>query len=222
MDEKTVVLLGATGLIGGHLLQLMLNDSSIDKVRILSRRPLDVKHPKIDLRLIDFENKSLIRDNLGTGSAIFCCVGTTQKKVARDKNAYRKVDLDIPVDTGRIGRENGFNQYLFISSVGANDHARNFYLQLKGRVEKELATFAYPSLHLFRPSILVGRRKESRPLETVGKFFMKLFSFVLVGSRSKYRPVHARTVAQAMLNAYKRGTPGETVYSYPEIKAMAG
>src|SRR6266508_1696675 len=97
MSAKTATIIGATGLIGGELLNLLLQDNYFDRVRVLLRRPFEREHPKIEKKLVDFNDADSLLIAIDGSDAIFCAVGTTQKKVKGDKEAYRKVDYDIPV-----------------------------------------------------------------------------------------------------------------------------
>src|SRR4051794_15151096 len=162
MQSQTAVVVGATGLIGSSVVETLLNDTTFEKVRILVRKTLAVTNPKLEVQVVDFNNINELSEKIGKGDSIFCCVGTTQKKVKGDLEAYRKVDHDIPVNTAKIGLAKGFRKYLLVSSVGANEKASNFYLKLKGEVEKEIAAMPFESIHIFQPSMLMGERKEVR------------------------------------------------------------
>src|SRR4051812_1251889 len=173
MQPMTAVVLGATGLVGEQLVSQLLNDSTFSKVRILVRRLVKLSHPKLEVEVVNFDNLVEYRHTLGRGNCIFCTIGTTQKKVKGDKNAYWKVDVDIPLNAAKMGKDAGFAKYILVSAVGANDHSKNFYLRLKGEVEREIAVINFESFHVFRPSILLGERKELRLAEKVGKGVMQ-------------------------------------------------
>ncbi|MBA4139442.1 MAG: NAD(P)H-binding protein, partial [Segetibacter sp.] len=162
MQPLTAIVLGATGLIGGQLVERLLNDDDFEKVKILVRRPVELANKKLEVQIVNFDNLADFRAKLGSGDCIFCCIGTTQKQVKGDKTAYRKVDFDIPVNAAKMGKDAGFKKYLLVSSVGAKASARNFYLKLKGEVEKAIAEQHFESFHVFRPSMLLGDRKEVR------------------------------------------------------------
>lgn len=211
------VVLGATGLIGQELVRQLLKDPSFLIVRALVRKPLDLEHPKLLQQVTDFSNPEEYKEKLGTGTVIFCCIGTTMKKVKGDKDAYRKVDFDIPVQAARFGSENGFRHYCLVSAVGANIHSANFYIRLKGQVEEEIKNFSFNSLHIFRPSILLGHRHESRPAEGAFKKIARAVSFLLP---SRYKPIQARDVASAMINAVKKYKSGVRVYEWKQMMRL--
>lgn len=214
MSAKTATLIGATGLIGGELLNLLLVDNYFETIRALVRRPFDKRHSKLEKKLVDFNDSDSLLVALDNSDAIFCAVGTTQRKVKGDKEAYRKVDYDIPVHTARFCKMTGCETIVLVSSVGANSKSNNFYLKLKGEVEDEVTTMGIKSVHVMRPSMLLGERNESRPLEKVGQPLMKAFSFLIP---AKYKPIEAKDVAKAMLAAAMKKETGFFVYEYREM-----
>ncbi|MFO7615483.1 MAG: NAD(P)H-binding protein [Bacteroidales bacterium] len=215
---KTATIIGSTGLIGSHLLDLLLKDESVSSLRILVRRPVETKHPKLQVMVIDFADLDAFREGIRGSDAVFCSVGTTNKKVKGDKTAYRKVDYDIPVNAARFCAETGGKQFLLVSSVGADSHSRNFYLKLKGEVEEEIRRLPIPSFSNFRPSMLLGKRNESRPLETIAQKISKPLSFLFP---AKYKPIDAADVAKAMIAAAKQRNPSARIYHYREMMALA-
>jgi uncharacterized protein YbjT (DUF2867 family) len=222
MHRKTAVVLGATGLIGQHLVQELLQNEFFSKVRILVRRPLSLNHPKADIQVVNFNDEKDIAARIDIGDVIFCCIGTTRKKVKGNKTEYRKVDYDIPIITARLGIQHGFNQFLIVSAIGANPLAANFYLQLKGCIEEDVTALPFESIHIFRPSILLGKREEFRLGENIGKTFMKGISFLLLGAWRKYRPIAAADVAKAMVAAANKEEAGVHMYEYDEMKELIG
>jgi len=216
MNGQTAVVLGATGLIGSHLLEQLLNDDAFTKVRVLVRRPLELQHPKLEVYITDFSNYADYQTKLGTGDCIFSCIGTTNANVKGDKALYRTIDFDIPVNAARFGKEAGFQQFLLVSAAGANSKSFFFYPRLKGEVEEVIATFRFKSFHVFRPSFLLGNRKEQRAGESIGKNLFQFFSFFIP---SKYRGIQATDVAKAMINAAKEGKEGVKAYYYRNMFA---
>ena len=219
MNAKTATVIGATGLIGSELLNLLLNDPYFGTVRIIVRRPFVMDHPKLEKKLVDFSDADSLLVALSNSDVIFCTVGTTQKKVKGDKEAYRKVDYEIPVNAARFCKMVGCQVFVLVSAVGANSKSNNFYLKLKGEVEDAVKAVGIESVHIMRPSMLLGNRKEFRLGEKIGSPLMKVFSFLLP---SKYKPVQAREVAWAMLQASKKNKKGFLIYEYQEIKKLKG
>jgi uncharacterized protein YbjT (DUF2867 family) len=215
MSKKTATLIGATGLIGSHLLQELLNDPYFDIVRILIRRPLDITHPKLEKKLVDFTDIESLKLALENSDAVFCAIGTTQKKVKGDKVAYRKIDFDIPVNAAKFCKETGCEKFILVSSIGANSKSNNFYLKLKGEVEDTVKAVGIKATYFMQPSTLLGARKESRPGERIARGVMKLFSFLIP---ARYKAIEAKDVAKAMLREAKKEEEGVFVYQYKEIK----
>ncbi len=217
MNGQTAVVLGATGLIGSHVLEQLLQDDSFTKVKALVRRPLALQHPKLEVIVTDFSNYEQYQTNLGTGDCIFSCIGTTNANVKGDKALYRTIDFDIPVNAARFGKEAGFQQFLLVSSVGANAKSSFFYTRLKGEVEDVIADFNFNSYHVFRPSFLVGERTEQRMGETIGTNLFKLFNFLIP---SNYKSITGEAVAKAMIKAAKKGNEGMNFYYYKEMTTI--
>lgn len=215
MPLKTATVIGATGLIGGQLLDLLQQDDTFGTIRALVRRPVSFPHSKVVVKLVNFDDLESLKLAIDGSDAVFCAVGTTQKKVKGNKTAYRKVDVAIPVNAARFCAETGCESFLLVSAVGANPQSRNFYLRLKGEAEKAVFEQPVKSICIFRPSILLGQRSESRPAEKAGQVLMKILSFLFVGPWQKYHAVQARQVAAAMLEAARRKVPGRQVYEYP-------
>src|SRR5205814_7754749 len=130
MSVKTATLIGATGLIGGELLNLVLKDDYFQTVRILIRRPFNLVHPRLEKKIVDFNDSDSLLVAIDNSDVVFCAVGTTQKKVKGNKEAYRKVDYDIPVKAARFCKMTGCETFVLVSSVGANSKSNNFYLKL--------------------------------------------------------------------------------------------
>lgn len=217
---SNVLLIGSTGLIGSRLLELFINDQTIKQVTVLSRRPLDIPHQKVSVRVVDFTNLEQFEKNIEKGDAIFCAIGTTMSKVKGDKDLYRKIDYDIPVNAAKFGVKKGFRYFAIVSSVGANVTSSNFYLKLKGEVEQSLQKVAFEGLHIFQPSLLVGNRSESRPMEKFVQFVMPPLSSLMIGGALKYRPIRAELVASSMLNVIRNEIRGVHRYTFREIMQL--
>ncbi|MGN6618766.1 MAG: NAD(P)H-binding protein [Ilyomonas sp.] len=217
MQPQTAVVLGATGLIGGELVDQLLKDDTFTTVRILVRKPVELTHPKLETRVVDFNNQDDFKNKLGQGDCIFCCIGTTMKNVKGDKKLYRKIDHDIAVHAAQFGVAAGFTTYLLVSAVGANASSKNFYINLKGETEKDVAETGIKSLYIFQPSFLLGKRKEFRFAELMLKGIFKTISKLFSGSLTKYKAIEAADVAKAMITASKRSEPGTHTYTFKEM-----
>lgn len=217
MNAKIATVLGSTGLIGSHIVDLLKDDDQFSSVRVLVRRQVSFNHPKIEVVVVNFSDESSFRTGIEGSDVVFCAVGTTNAKVKGDKVAYRKVDYDIAVNAAKYCIEAGCSHFLLVSSVGADSRSKNFYLRLKGEVEEVIGKMNIPSISIFRPSMLLGKRKESRPGETIGKMLAAPVSFLFP---LKYRPIQASEVAKAMVTVAKQEHSGVRVYQNAEIKKV--
>ena len=217
MVTRTATVIGATGLIGSHLVELLSGDDHFTGVRIIARRMPDKVPQGAEVMVIDFEDQDAFRSAVEGSDAIFCAVGTTRKKVKGDMVAYRKVDHDIPVNAAHHCHETGCGRYLMVSSVGASSKTGNFYLKFKGDAEDAIAATGIPSVSVFRPSMLMGKRNESRPAEAIAQVMMAPLSFLFP---AKYKPVKGLDVAKAMIEAAKQEVKGFRIYHYTEIMGL--
>lgn len=220
MSGKTAAILGATGMIGGQLLELLLKDPYFEKVRIIVRRPYTAAHPKLEVKLVDFKDAASFKRSLEGTDIIFSCIGTTQKNVNGDETLYREVDFDIPVNAARFGKETGVKKFALVSSVGADSHSRTFYLKLKGETEKAVIAQEIPAVHIMQPSQLLGKRKEFRLAEKIIIPIMKVLSLLFVGKARKFKAIEGIDVAKAMIAACKSDKTGVFYYTYEEIIAL--
>jgi uncharacterized protein YbjT (DUF2867 family) len=214
---KTATVIGATGLIGGQLTDYLLKDDYYEIVRVLVRRPVTFNHPKIREIIVDFSDEKVFRAGISGSDALFCAIGTTNKKANGDKIAYRKVDFDIPVKAAQFCEESGVLNFLVVSSVGADSKSNNFYLKLKGEVEDVLDGMKIQSISIFRPSILLGKRSEFRFGELIAKLLSVVFSFMVP---SKYKPIQAKTVALSMIVASKQSKHGCHIFHYSDMMKL--
>jgi uncharacterized protein YbjT (DUF2867 family) len=214
---KTATVIGATGLIGKQLVQLLSEQSPFDTVRVLVRRPVPYPDPVIQVREIDFSDDAAFRSAIAGSDAVFCAVGTTTRKVKGDRAAYRKVDHDIPVHAAQYCQEAGCHGFLLVSSIGASSNSSTYYLRLKGEVEDALKGMTIPSVSVFRPSLLMGKREEYRFGERMAQMVMGPAAFAVP---SKYKPIRASDVARAMLAASKQERPGFHLYHYREMREL--
>lgn len=220
MAVKTATVIGATGLIGSHLVALLQRENEVERIKAVVRRPVQFRESKVEMKLVNFDDPESFKLALEESDTVFCAVGTTQKKVRGDKEAYRKIDYGIPVTAARFCAETGCGVLLLVSSVGANKDSNTFYLKLKGEVEDAVQSFALGSVSVFRPSILLGNRNENRPGEKVWQAMMQGFRFLMLGPLRKFKGIAADDVARAMIAAAKKAVPGFTVYEYDGIKAL--
>jgi uncharacterized protein YbjT (DUF2867 family) len=192
--RKTAVVFGASGLIGSELLPLLFADPQYDLVLVFARKPLGIVNAKLEEFITDFKDLDSLRKHV-KGDVVFCCLGTTIN-TAGSEAAFRRVDFELVRWCAVAASENKVPRFLVVSSLGADADSRNFYLRTKGEMEKAVSALSFQQCVILRPSMLYGPRKEFRFGERVGQVFMWLFwPFI----PSKYKPIHARTVALALV-----------------------
>ncbi|MCU0458105.1 MAG: NAD(P)H-binding protein [Bacteroidales bacterium] len=216
---RTAAVIGATGLIGGHLAELLARDDHFTKVRLITRRVPENAPQGAEVVVIDFEDPAAFSAAINGSDAVFCAVGTTRKKVKGDMAAYRKTDHDIPVNAARHSLEAGCSHFSLVSSVGASAKSGNFYLRFKGEAEEAIAGIGLLSVAVFRPSMLMGKRNEFRLAEEIARILTSPLSFLFP---PKYRPIRGHDVARAMISAAKSEEPGFRVYHFTEMMALIG
>lgn len=217
---QTAVVIGATGLTGSHLVNLLLHNPAFDKVKVLLRRPSLKSRDGLEVVIVDFENEESLAAALH-GDALFCCIGTTRRK-AGGKEEFRQVDFDIPVRCATLAKRQGMSQFLLMSSIGANINSRFFYLRTKGETEQAVTRLGFRSMHILRPSALLGKRRDKRLGEMLAQWLVMVFYYLLQGRWKKYRAIKASTVAKAMVAAAVKGESGTHIYETDAIKEMAG
>jgi len=208
MSSKTALIAGASGLVGNTLFKLLLNDDHYDKIKVVSRSSVDLNNEKIEeIILEDFDNLDEISDKLDAND-FYISIGTTRRK-AGSKEAFLKVDFDFPLKFAHLAKSQpSFQQFLVVTSLGANANSPIFYNMVKGKLEDELIALNLPSLKIFQPSLLLGERKEFRLKEEIGKGISSLFTFFVVGSKKRLWTISAEEVATAMVKVAKKGKIG--------------
>ena len=196
---KTALVFGSSGLIGGHLLNQLIQNNNYTKIKIFVRSELEINNPKVEIIKIDFNNLENHIEDI-KGDDCFFCIGTT-KQNSPDKNEYQRVELEVPKQIAQIAKSNLVNSFIFVSALYANPKSSGNYVRFKGMVEEELKRLNFPKLALMRPSFLMGDRKEKRVGEKIGIFVFKILSPLLLGPLKKMRPIHSETVAKAMIKA---------------------
>jgi len=214
------VIVGASGLIGRNLVNQLLMSKNYTEVTSLARKKLPVHSSTLKHIIIDFDHLEDYSDEIN-GRAIFCCLGSTKKKTP-DLAEYHKVDHDYIVKLAEIGEKNGVKQFHLVSSLGADEKSINFYLKMKGETENDIKDKTFKSIHIYRPSVLVGARTESTRMERLTIKLMLLLNPLLLGPLRKYRTIAAKTVATAMYKqSLKMDQTGLFVYPSDQIKKLA-
>ena len=195
--SKTAIILGATGLTGGLLLEQLLIDSRYRKIKLFSRTSCNIKHDKIEEHLVDLlDLKS--HKSLFTADEVFCCIGTTKAKTPNEE-IYLEIDYGIPVMAAQLSNQNNIDTFIVISALGADKQSNIFYNRTKGRMEEAVFMEKIPNTYILQPSLIGGDRNEKRVGEFIAKLFMKLVNPFMIGSLSKYKSIHPLTIAKCMV-----------------------
>ncbi|QHJ70292.1 oxidoreductase [Planococcus halotolerans] len=218
MSGKSALIAGATGLTGSKLVEVLLDRPEYDKITVFVRRPLTLEHPKLEQIHVDYYRLDDYKKHFQVDD-VFCCLGTTIKKAGSQK-AFRRVDYDYPVALAQLAKSAGAKNFLVVSAMGADSRSNIFYNRVKGQMEDSLKKMELPALHIFRPSLLLGDRKEFRLGEKVASLISPVFSPLLRGGMKKYKPIQAEQVAKAMCTAAQTESGGIQVYPSDRIAEM--
>jgi uncharacterized protein YbjT (DUF2867 family) len=220
MAGKTALIAGSTGLIGNELLKFLLNAKEYDKVTAIVRRPLEIKHPKLDEKIVEFDHLEEYKESF-TVDDVFCCLGTTIKK-AKTKEAMWKIDVDYPVAIAKLASSQGAKKFLLVSSMDADPNSPIFYSKMKGKLEEAIIQIPYESTSIFRPSLLLGNRQEYRLGERAAAAIFTKVPFLFKGPLKKYKAIEGKTVASAMYRTAQGNKPGVTIYPSEQIQEIGG
>jgi len=216
---RTALLAGASGLTGGFLLRQLLDAPEYGRVIALGRRPLDLSHPKLEQVTADFTALEKVGPELRCDDA-YCCLGTTIRQ-AGSQEAFRAVDHAAVLAFAWLARRSGAERFFVISSLGANARSRVFYNRVKGETEEALEVLDFKTLAIFRPSLLLGPRKQARLGERMGEAILWVAEPLLLGGLRKYRAIQAEVVARAMLRcSFGRSGQGVLIFPSDEIQDL--
>ena len=218
MNEKTALVIGATGLVGTQLVQLLINDVRFSAIKVFVRRTTGISHPKFEEHIIDFERQDQW-EHLVKGDVLFSALGTTIGK-AGSKKAQYLIDYHYQYNFAKAASYNGVPVYVLVSSAMANPNSGIFYTRMKGELERDIRKLQFGNIHMLRPGMLAGDRKEERWGEKVGIAVIRFLN--QFGIARKHKPVDAIVVAQAMINLSFRKENHVNVVSLLEVFHAAG
>jgi uncharacterized protein YbjT (DUF2867 family) len=216
---RSAIVAGASGLVGERVLRRLLAGGTYDRVVAFVRGPINITHRKLEQRTVDYERMGRM-SAFPRAEDVFCCLGTTIRK-AGSPEAFHKVDVEYVASLAEVSVRAGSGQFLLVSAVGANAQSGNFYLRCKGEAEDTVRTLPYRGVQIFRPSFLVGHRRERRAGEKIATVAARVLSIAMVGPASRYRPIRADDVAKAMAAVAAVSPPGIHVYEATAMQALA-
>ena len=214
--KTTAIVIGATGLVGKQLVQQLLNDIRFEKVRIFVRRDSGLKHPKLEQQIVKFDDEKTW-SKLLLGDVLFSTLGTTLKQAGSKEKQY-EIDFIINLIFAQKAKENGIENYVLVSSVGANAKSSVFYTRMKGELDEAVAKIGFKKPVIIRPASLTGDRKENRIAENVS---IPILNFLTKFILKRYRPISDETVAQAMINAALLDLGDKTIWEGNEVFELA-
>lgn len=218
-SPKTALIAGSTGLVGGYLLNLLLESENYHQVIALVRKPTGKGHKKLKELCINFENLEKEIQEIKADD-VFICLGTTIKKAKTQEN-FKKVDLDYPITIAETLKQNGATQLAVVSALGADAKSKIFYNRVKGEMEDAVEALAYQNTFIMQPSLLMGARNEFRMGEIVGQKLMCIIDHLMVGPAKKYRSINAFDVASAILTLCNSSLTGLHKVESEAIKELA-
>jgi len=211
---KTAIVFGSSGLIGSHLLNLLIENNNYNKIKLFVRSVPEINDQKVEIIKTDFNTLQNHKEDI-KGDDCFFCIGTT-KQNSPDKNEYRRVELDVPKEIAQIAKSNSVNSFVFVSSTFADPKNSGDYLKFKGEVEEELKRLNFPKLGILKPSFLMGNRKKKRAGEKGWIFLFKMLSPLLLGPLKKMKPIHSEIIARVMITVAQNAL-NQTIFESNEI-----
>lgn len=217
--ERIALVVGATGLVGSACVAELLASERYSKVLVVARRKLNLNDAKLSTIIANFDELDAVAEQLKAHD-VYYCLGTTIKK-AGSQAMFRKIDYDYTLSIAKIVLQNGAEQFLLVSSLGADAKSSIFYSKVKGELENALKKMPFGALHIFQPSILLGNRHESRTGEGIGQRVAVWLAPLMVGALRKYRGITGVDVARAMVSTALQNKKGIYTYLSDEVQAIA-
>jgi uncharacterized protein YbjT (DUF2867 family) len=218
-EPKIALLAGASGLVGAHALDALLDATDIARVFAVTRRPLGREHPRLANRIVQFDNMESQLKGITCQVAV-CCLGTTLRQ-AGSQEAFRRVDVDYVLAFARTAKAAQAQRFIVVSSAGADPQSKSFYLRTKGEMEEAVERVGFASLDILQPGPLLALRSQMRPLELGALLVMPLVNPFLRGEREAFRGISPQTVGAAIVGATRSGRKGVQRYTYAGIDALA-
>lgn len=213
---KSAIVFGSSGFVGSHLLSGLLNSSDYGQVTAVVRKSLDVAHPKLRTLIGDYDSLANVKSEIAEDE-IFIALGTTKAK-SPDEAEYYRVDHDYPLLAARIAKEQGAKSVFLVTAVGANAKSKLFYVRTKGETERDVIALNFEHTNIFRPSMIVGNRKEKRSLSEAALMrFWPALNPLLTWKGGKYKGVTGEDVAKAMIKSAKNQTEKLKIYHWREM-----
>lgn len=215
---KKAIIFGSSGFVGSHLLSELLSSSNYEQVTAVARKNLNISHPKLKTLIGDYNSLFALQADI-SADEIFIALGTTNKK-SPDKAEYYQVDHDYPVLASRIAKDKGAKSVFLVTAAGANPNSKIFYVRTKGETERDIIALNFEHTHIFRPSMIMGDRKENRSLEKVLITIWSVMNPILAGKASRYRGITGEDIAKAMVTSAKNQSEKLKIYHWKDMNDL--
>jgi uncharacterized protein YbjT (DUF2867 family) len=213
---RKAIIFGSSGFVGSHLLRELLGSSDYEQVTAVVRKDLNIRHPKLKTLIGDYNSLAGLKAEI-TADEVFIALGTTRKNSPKQAEYYQ-VDHDYPVLAARIAKERGAKSVFLVTAVDANPHSKFFYTRTKGETERDIITLNIEHTHIFRPSLILGARKENRSwLETLLIGVWSVLNPVLAWRASQYTGITGEDIAKAMTRSVSNQTGKLRIYHWKEM-----
>jgi uncharacterized protein YbjT (DUF2867 family) len=213
---KKAIIFGASGFIGSCLLPDLLNNEDYEQVSVVVRKTLGLNHPKLKELIGDYQTLPRLKEQIDADE-IFITLGTTRKHTP-DAEQYYQVDHDYPVAAAKMAKETGAKSVFIVTAVGADSNSGFFYIRTKGETERDIIALDFEHTSIFRPSMIMGNRRESRKFE---KALIAVWAFInplLIGrSLKKYRGITGQDIAASMMYSAKDQTEKVKIFQWQEM-----
>jgi len=216
--KKTAIIIGASGLTGNLLLQLLINDQRYETIKLFGRKKIEGLPLKVKQYTGNLFELNSFKVHF-TGNEVYCCIGTTAKKTP-DKTVYKAIDYGIPVNAAKLAKENKINTFLVVSALGANAESSIFYNKTKGEMERDVLQQNIANTYILQPSIIGGNRKETRIAEKIGLMVFKIIQPLFLGKLKKYKITEAKDIARAMVKLANSTTSTKKIITSVQIKEI--
>jgi uncharacterized protein YbjT (DUF2867 family) len=216
---KSAIIFGSSGFVGSYLLSELLESPDYAQVTAVVRKSLNITHPKLKTLIADYNSLPGVKSEIAADE-VFITLGTTKANSPK-KSDYYQVDHDYPVLAARMAKENGAKSVFLLTAVGANPNSKFFYVRTKGETERDVIALNFEHTHIFRPSMILGRREENRSqLEAALVKFWSALNPLLIWNADKYKGITAEDIAKAMVKSAKNQTEKLKIYHWREMHAL--
>ena len=213
---KRAIVFGSSGFVGSHLLSELLNSSDYGQVTAIARKSLNITHPRLRTVIGDYNSLAGVKSEIAADE-VFIALGTTKKNSPK-KAEYYQVDHEYPVLAARIARERGAKSVFLVTAVGANPNSKFFYVRTKGETERDVIALNFEHTHIFRPSMIIGNRKQKRSLpEEALMRFWPVLNPLLTWKADKYKGITGEDIAKALMKLAKNQTEKLKIYHWREM-----